>query len=214
MPGDLSPLGLSWQLATSHLNLGTALVLNGNPEAAEVILEEGLDLYRQLGDDIFAARVTHGIAHAALTRNEIERAEGLARSSLAVFAEQGERQGVAQGLEALAAVAAAGGDADRAATLGGAAAAVRETIAARAAPFELAVTAPFMERMETAADAEQWHRAWEIGLAMGADAAVAHALPVVGANHACAARGDGQLPDAHACLHPLCRSRTVARLAK
>jgi predicted ATPase len=170
------PLGLSWQLATSHLNLGTALVLNGSPEEAEATLEEGLDMYRQLGDDIFAARMTHGIAYAALTRNDIERADGLARSALAAFAEEAERQGIAQGLEALAAVSAARGDADRAATLGGAAAAVRETIAARAALFELAVTGPFMERIQNAADEELWHDAWEAGLAMGADAAVAYAL--------------------------------------
>jgi hypothetical protein len=120
--------------------------------------------------------MTHGIAYAALTRNDIDRADGLARSALAAFAEQAERQGVAQGLEALAAVAAARGDADRAATLGGAAAAVRETIAARAAPFELAVTGPFMERIQKAADDELWHGAWEAGLAMGTDAAVAYAL--------------------------------------
>ena len=170
------PLGLSWQLATSHLNLGTALVLSGNPEESEATLEEGLDMYRQLGDDIFAARMTHGIAYAALTQHDIERADGLARSALAAFAEQAERQGVAQGLEALAAVAAARGDADRAATLGGAAAAVRETIAARAAPFELAVTGPFLERIQMAADKEIWNNAWEAGLAMGADAAVAYAL--------------------------------------
>jgi tetratricopeptide (TPR) repeat protein len=170
------PLGLSWQLATSHLNLGTALVLSGSPEEAETALEAGLAMYRQLGDEIFAARMTNGIACAALTRDDIERADSLARIALAAFAEQAERQGVAQGLETLAAVAAARGDAERAATLGGAAAAVRDTIAARAAAFELAVTGRFMERIHEAADEELWHGAWEAGLAMDADAAVAYAL--------------------------------------
>jgi tetratricopeptide (TPR) repeat protein len=170
------PLGLSWQLATSHLNLGTSLMVSGSPEEAEATFEEGLEIYRQLGDDIFAARVTIAIAQAALAQNDIERADGLARSALAAFVEHAERQGIAQGLETLAAVAAAHGDADRAATLGGAAAAVRETIAARAAAFELAVTGPFMGRIQKAADDELWHGAWEAGLAMGADAAVAYAL--------------------------------------
>jgi non-specific serine/threonine protein kinase len=170
------PLGLSWQLATSHLNLGTALVLSGSPEEAEATLEEGLEMYRQLGDDIFAARMINGIAYAALTRDDIDRADELARTALAAFAEQAERQGVAQGLENLAAVAAARGDADRAATLWGAAAAVRDTIAARAAPFELAITGPFLERIQEAADEERWRDAWEAGIAMGADAAVAYAL--------------------------------------
>jgi predicted ATPase/transcriptional regulator with XRE-family HTH domain len=170
------PLGLTWQLATSHLNVGTALVLNGSPEEAEAILEAGREMYRELGDDIFAARMTNGIASAALARNDIERADGLARTALAAFAEHGERQGVAQGLDNLAAVAAGRGDANRAATLGGASAAVWQTIAARAARFELAVTGPFLERIQKTADADLWHRAWEAGLAMGADEAVAYAL--------------------------------------
>jgi predicted ATPase len=170
------PLGLSWQLATSHLNLGTALVLSGSPEEAEATLEEGLEMYRQLGDDIFAARMINGIAYAALTRDDIDRADELARTALAAFADQAERQGVAQGLENLAAVAAARGDANRAATLWGAAAAVRDTIAARAAPFELAITGPFLERIQEAADEELWRDAWEAGIAMAADAAVAYAL--------------------------------------
>lgn len=170
------PLGLSWQLATSHLNLGTSLVLTGSPEEAEATFEEGLDLYRQLGDDIFAARITIGIALAALAQNDIDRADGLARSALAAFADHAERQGIAQGLETLAAVAAAREDPDRAATLGGAAAAVRETIAARAAPFELAITGRFLESLQSATGGELWHTAWEAGLAMGAAAAVAYAV--------------------------------------
>ena len=170
------PLGLSWQLATSHLNLGTALMVSGSPEEAEATFEEGLEIYRQLGDDIFAARITIAIAQAALAQNDIQRADGLARSALAAFVEHAERQGIAQGLETWAAVAAARGDMQRAATLGGAAAAVRETIAARAAPFELAIIGRFLERIQEAADEELWHGAWEAGLAMGADAAVAYAL--------------------------------------
>jgi predicted ATPase/DNA-binding XRE family transcriptional regulator len=170
------PLGLSWQLATSHLNLGSALVLRDSPEDAEATFEAGLEMYHQLGDAIFAARITIGIAQAALAQNDIERAEGRARSALAAFAEHAERQGMAQGLETLAAVAAARGDSDRAATLGGAAAAVRETIAARAAPFELAMMGHHLERIEKDADEELWHTAWEAGLAMSAEAAVAYAL--------------------------------------
>ena len=170
------PLGLSWQLATSHLNLGTSLMVSGSPEEAEATFEEGLEIYRRLGDDIFAARITIAIAQAALAQNDIERADGLVRSALAAFAEHAERQGIAQGLETSAAVAAAHEDPDRAATLGGAAAAVRETIAARAAPFELAIIGPFLERIQKAADKELWHGAWEAGRAMDAEAAVAYAL--------------------------------------
>src|SRR5882762_6815584 len=76
----------------------------------------------------------------------------------------------------LAAVAAARSDPDRAATLGGAAAAIRDTIAFRHVEFELVITDPFLERAESTAGEGRWHAAWEKGRALSADAAVAYAL--------------------------------------
>jgi len=169
-------LGLSWQLATSHLNLGDALLRAGSPEDADAIYQEGLRLYRQLGDDIFAARITNASAQAALAMGEIERADSLARSALATQSKQAERQGIAEGLETLAAVAAVRSDPDRAATLGGAAAAIRDTIAFRHVAFELVITDRFLERAEMTAGEERWHAAWEKGRALGAEVAVAYAL--------------------------------------
>src|SRR5262249_29387348 len=57
-------LGRSWQLATSHLNLGHALLRTGRFDEADSVFEEGLHLYRDLGDDIFAARMTNQRAQA------------------------------------------------------------------------------------------------------------------------------------------------------
>ena len=171
-----SRLGLSWQLAASHMNLGGALLRAGSPEDADATFEEGLRLYRLLGDDIFAARMTNAIAQAALALDDIERADRLARSALAEQSKNKERQGIAEGLEALAAVAAARSDADRAATLGGAAAAIRDTIAFRHTEFERVITDRSLEGAETTAGAERWHAAWEKGRALSAEAAVAYAL--------------------------------------
>lgn len=60
-------------------------------------------------------------------RETSSRASALAHNALAEFASHAERQGIADGLETLAAVAAARSDPGRAATLAGAAAAIRET---------------------------------------------------------------------------------------
>jgi tetratricopeptide (TPR) repeat protein len=169
-------LGLSWQLATSHLNLGVALLHAGSPEDADAIFQEGLRLYRQLGDDIFAARITNASAQAALALDDIERADRLARSALAAQSKHKERQGIAEGLETLAAVAAACSDSDRAATLGGAAAAIRDTIAFRQAAFELVITDRYLKRAESTAGEERWHAAWEKGRALSAEVAVGYAL--------------------------------------
>ncbi len=169
-------LGLSWQLATSHLNLGLALLHAGSPEDADATFQEGLRLYRRLGDDIFAARITNASAQAALARDDVGRAESLARTALTAFAEHAERQGIAECLDTLAAVAASRSNADRAATLSGAAAAVRETIASRPAPFELVITRRFVNRVEERSGKQRWHASWEAGHALGAEAAVAYGL--------------------------------------
>ena len=169
------PLGKSWQLATSYLNLGTALLHVGRIDAAEATLQEGLRLYHELGDDIFAARVTNIRAQASLVRHDIEGASGLARDARLVVAEQGERQGIAEGLEVLAAVAAAGAEPDRAATLSGAAAATRETIASRPT-FEVAITGRFVETVQRTVSQERWQESWEAGRALSTEAAVAYAL--------------------------------------
>ncbi len=165
-------LGISWELATSHLNLGTALLHSGRVDDAVLTLREGLRIYLELGDDIFAARITNTTAHAALARDEIAEADRLARQALTVAWEQGEREGTADGLETLASIAAARQQPERAATLAGAAAAIRETIAYQPSSFEGTITANLLERGRRDTSPQQWKRAWDSGRALSAKAAV------------------------------------------
>ncbi|MEP6598758.1 MAG: tetratricopeptide repeat protein [Actinomycetota bacterium] len=169
-------LGLSWQLATSHLNLGAALLHSGRTEEAVATFEEALSLYRELGDDIFAARVRNHIAHAALASNDVTRADRLAREALTSVAQHNERQGIAEGLETLAAVAAARSEVERAATLAGAAAAIRETIASHPAPFDVAITGPLLDTIKASVSEKRWRSVWDRGAALDSQAAVAYAL--------------------------------------
>jgi predicted ATPase/DNA-binding XRE family transcriptional regulator len=169
-------LGLSWQLGTSYLNLGTALLHAGFGNEAVSTLQEGLRVYRELGDDVFAARINNTMAHAALARGDIEEANRLACEALSSAAEHEERQGIGDGLQALAAVAAARADPERAARLAGAASAVREMIAARPGPSDVAIPRRFIETSEKAVGATRWHRSWQAGHAMTIDGAVAYAL--------------------------------------
>ena len=169
-------LGISWQLATSHLNLGAALLHCGRGGEAVARFQDALRLYRVLGDDVFAARVLNHIAHAALADNDLVRADRLACEALASVAEQGERQGIAEGLETLAAVAAERSAVERAATLAGAATAIRDTIASHAAPFDVAITGPLLDKIKATVSEERWHRAWDRGAALDSAAAVAYAL--------------------------------------
>src|SRR6266567_4490989 len=86
-------LGPSWQLATSHLNHGVALLHLGQEAEADADFVTGLRLYRELGDDIFAARMINQRAQVALARGELAAAEALGREALAQFAEHGELRG-------------------------------------------------------------------------------------------------------------------------
>src|SRR3989475_553669 len=141
-------LGLSWQLGTSYLNLGTALLHAGAADDALATLRDGLLVYRELGDEVFAAHINNTMAHVAMARNDIAGADRLGREALSAAAEQGERQGIADGLQTLAAVAGASSDPDRAATLAGAAEAIRNTIAARPGPFDVAIPGLFLQSAE------------------------------------------------------------------
>ena len=86
-------LGSSWQLATSHLNLGVALLHCGRTDVA-------VERFTTL-----CASALNHIAHAALADNDLARADRLASEALASVTEQEARQGIAEALEALAAVA-------------------------------------------------------------------------------------------------------------
>jgi non-specific serine/threonine protein kinase len=169
-------LGTTWQLGTSHLNFGTALLHSGQIEEAVRAFESALGVYRELGDDVFAARVLNHLAQAALAGNQIHRADRLAREALTAVAEQGERQGMVEGLQNLAAVAAARSEVARAAALAGAAAAIRETIAPRAADFDVTIAAHLLDRAKASVGEMRWQRSWERGRALDAAAAIALAL--------------------------------------
>ena len=200
-----SPLGMSWQLATSHLNLGTALLHVGRSDEADATLKEGLRLYRELGDEVSAARITNVRAQASLVRQDIEQANALARDALLVVAEQGERQGIAEGLETLAAVAAVRKEPDRAARLSRAAASIRETIASRPT-FEVAITGSFLESTQRTVGEKRWRGLWEDGRALSTEAAMAFAL---GSASESWLAGDEALPRS---FRPLFQVRMTYRL--
>jgi len=85
-------------------------------------------------------------------------------------------KGIAECLETLAAVGAARLEMERAATLAGAAASIREAIASRPAPFDVAITGRLLDRTKSTMTEKRWHRTWEKGRALDSVAAVAYAL--------------------------------------
>lgn len=169
-------LGVSWELGTSHLNLGDALLHSGNVMEAERTYREGLRIYEQLGDAVFEARMKNALAHTALAQSHIERADNLARDALRGFTRQREQIGVASALDTLAAVAAARADPERAARLGGASESIHETIASRPAPYERAISGRFIKASQAVVDEQTWRAAWVAGHEMSREEAIDFAL--------------------------------------
>lgn len=168
--------GVSWQLGTSCMNFGNALLHSGDVEGAEAVYRDGLRAYREIGDATFAAHITLTLAHAAIARGDRAAAEGLARDALRAFVDRGDRIGVAGSLDVLAAVAAAQGDIERAASFDAAGKKAEATVAARAAPFERRLTGELIEAARSTAATERWARAAEYGRAVDLDALLAMAL--------------------------------------
>jgi predicted ATPase/transcriptional regulator with XRE-family HTH domain len=169
-------LGVSWELGTSYLNYGDALLHSGQVAEAEGVYREGLRIHQQLGDAVFVARMKNALAHTALAENHIERAGRLAKDALTGFTKQRERIGVAAALDTLAAVAAARADSERAAQLDGASASIHETIATRPAPYERAISGRFIKRAQAALGEDRWRSARQAGHELSLEEAIDYAL--------------------------------------
>ncbi len=169
-------LGATWQLGSSHLNRGLALLNLERPADASEAFRKALELYRTLGDDVFAARAVNYAAHATLLQGNVRQAESLAYESVAASARAEERQGVADALVTLAVIAAGRSDVERAATLRGAVDAIRESLVIPPASLDRAI----IRRFEQALDRVRNDARWEPRLAAGRDlslgAAVEYAL--------------------------------------
>jgi predicted ATPase/DNA-binding XRE family transcriptional regulator len=167
--------GPEWLLATSLLNLGMALAHAGD-ERAEPVLHRSRDLYAALGDEHFEARTVLYSGYAALQRHEPDVGESLFRECLILFWELDDLWGTTEALEGLAAVAAAQGSAERAATIAGAAEALRETINARPFAADRAVLDRNLEAVKAPMDERAWQAARDQGRAMTAEQAVDYVL--------------------------------------
>ena len=153
--------------------------MQANPEA-EDLLSTAHDMYAELGTDDFRARCLCYLGFASLLSDDGERAVSLFQASLLRFRDLGDRQGIAESIEGLAAVAAARGtldDAVAAACLHGAAQAIREDLTTRQYLFDRMGMDPFLERAESTIGAARWKQAWKEGRDLTVALAIGLALP-------------------------------------
>lgn len=171
-----APLGNTWHRATSFLNLGHATLLTGNLPRAAALFEEALVLYQERGDEVFTARAREHLGYVALLQGDYTRAATLFAQGLRAFFDLDEKPGIADGLEAAAALRAATGHSQQAGWFLAAATALRERIGVAPLAYLRPLLRPFVTQAAASLDAAAWVATQEEGHAMSLTEAVASAL--------------------------------------
>jgi tetratricopeptide (TPR) repeat protein len=173
-------IGPGWLLATSLLNLGTAVLAAGDVAAARPLYARALDEYTALGDLHFRARTLIQLGHCALEDGDRATACGFIDEAVEIAQEIGDLWGIAEGLEA-AAVLAADAYPETAARLAGGAHHIREQIAMNAHPPDARFNRRYLERVGAALGRENNEAAWREGLGLPVESLQVLALRVTGA---------------------------------
>lgn len=165
-----------WGEAWSLFDLGYVALVRGEINQAQGFLEAALSELREQGNLYGAFRALIALGHTMRLLDDPARARGCYRDALRIHQQMHYIQSVGDGLEGLAGMAAAEGNAARAARLFGAAQAHREAVATP----RWRVMDPIYDRDVALAhsllDAEAWDAAWAAGQAMPLDEAVTYVL--------------------------------------
>ena len=186
--------------------LGEVSYREQNYAAARALLEQGRAAARAGGDKWAEAGILVPLTRAATEQGNVVEAAALLGESLERWRDLGNRQGIADALEAGAQLAAALARPDCAARLAGAAAALRE--GGSATPAVGAIEALWTARAQTALGNQAFAAAWAAGRAMSLDEATEQALALK--NSASAAAGGRSAERQVDALTP--REREVAAL--
>lgn len=129
-------LGSISDLAWALNYLGNVARERGEHERSKTLLAEALGLLNELGEKRGLATCLLALGKLACTLGDYERAEAYLSESLTLAIEQGEKRAIAMRLDCLGMVAGEGGNDRQAATLYGAAEALRRAIGAHIAPVD------------------------------------------------------------------------------
>jgi non-specific serine/threonine protein kinase len=163
-------------LALSLMRLGYSEALAGDFKEAASRLNESVVLFDELGGTTWTPVAHRYLGLLALLRGKIDEAGSLLRKSLMEGREQAPQYDLPHWIEELAAVAAAKGDAVRAATLWGATDALFERFGLATLEENRQVRALFRKEVRGSTDTDARARAWALGHAMTLQQAIAYAL--------------------------------------
>jgi len=162
--------------AVSLLNLGVMASRERQHAEAAAFFEEALGTFKELGDERGAAYSINNLASIAFSQGDYETARTRFREALMALRRLQDRRGLAYALEGVAQVFAAVGHASRAASLFGAAEALREAIDSPVPPSDRGEYDCGVASVRGALGEQRLAEAWALGRAMELDEAIGNAL--------------------------------------
>jgi predicted ATPase/Tfp pilus assembly protein PilF len=173
-------IGDRWGMAASLSDLGNVAADQGDYPLAASLYEEALGINRELGNRDWEAAVLANLGSLLCCRGNHSAARCRYRESLALARELADRLQVAECLEGFGQLAAAQQQHERAAQLGGAADALRESLGAPLPPSERDRLERAINPVRVALGQAGFAAAWAVGRAMALEQAIAAALEETG----------------------------------
>jgi tetratricopeptide (TPR) repeat protein len=118
------------QISTTHVWLGSALLAQNDQERAVSMFEEGLALARRMGDRTAAYIALYNLAQVSLARGDCEGAAAIFKEGITLSEQIRDQANLAYFLEGLGVVAGEREEAERSASLSGAAEGLLEAVGA------------------------------------------------------------------------------------
>jgi tetratricopeptide (TPR) repeat protein len=148
----------------------------GDSAAARALYEQGLAIFRDLGDRWGIAGTLADLGSLAREQGNYPTACPLYRESIRIFQELDHKRGIARLLEGFACLAAVQLEAERSLRLAGAAAALRQNIGAPLTPAEQAKLEAGLHPARQALTNTAGEAAWLEGWALPAEKAIEEVL--------------------------------------
>jgi predicted ATPase/class 3 adenylate cyclase len=169
-------LGGAELLGAFLISLGDEYLLEGDPERATELNEEAAKLYRGRGRKGVLQAALNNLGWSALIKGDHRKAEVLHEECLVLCRELGDRLTASESIEGFACAAGAGGAAERAARLFGAAEGLREAAGNQQATRAHSLREPYLAAARALVSEAAWSAAWEEGRSMEFDEAIVYAL--------------------------------------
>jgi len=167
-----NPFVIGFVALTRARILGAA----GKVPEARAAFDEAFTMYTELGDDRFVLVTRSDLGHLLRSAGELDQAEAIYRETLSGWEHTGNRGAIANQYESFAFIAMERGDAQRAATLLGAAVSLRDLANARMMPWERETYDAALVRIRGAINSAAFEAAWVAGSRLDQEAAIALAM--------------------------------------